>query len=186
MRAPYRTPEAAHSASRLANLRVATPCAARWDDMLAARAAGATELGNARHCLSCDQPVYDVSAMSAAEAEAFLEETTGTATCIRFHRRADGTLLTADCPEGIRKRRLVVLKAAAIACGVGLVAAAVHDATRVPMMSEFPTEELTVQTMVHSSVTMGLRADVVPEPSVAPKPRPHLPRKGPLGRRFPR
>ncbi|NOU34567.1 MAG: hypothetical protein HOO96_42285 [Polyangiaceae bacterium] len=178
MRAPYRTPEAARPVSRLANLRVATPCAARWDDMLGD--------GNARHCLSCDRPVYDVSAMGAAEAEAFLDETAGTATCIRFHRRADGTLITADCPVGIRKRRLVVLEAAAIVCGVGLAAAAVHDAIRVPAMSEFPTDVLQADTTVQVHTTMGLRADAVPEPSVAPKPRLHLPRKGPLGRRFPR
>lgn len=142
--------------------------------------------GNARHCLSCDRPVYDVSAMGAAEAEAFLAETAGTATCIRFHRRADGTLITADCPVGIRTRRLVVLKAAAIVCGVGLAAAAVHDAIRVPAMSELPSEVPLTDTAVQIHTTMGLRADAVPEPSVAPKPRLHLPRKGPLGRRFPR
>ncbi|MBL8624989.1 MAG: hypothetical protein JNK64_27010 [Myxococcales bacterium] len=80
----------------LQEIRVASPCNERWDAM--------TGDDRMRFCGSCQQHVFDLSAMTTAEAEGFLRERTGTA-CVRFYRRADGTVLTADCPEGVRRRR---------------------------------------------------------------------------------
>jgi hypothetical protein len=80
----------------LRDLRVASPCSERWDAM--------TGDDRMRFCGKCRQHVYDLSEMTSAEAEGFLHARAGSA-CVRFFRRADGTVLTADCPEGVRRRR---------------------------------------------------------------------------------
>src|SRR5262245_25506118 len=49
----------------LSRVEVASPCPERWDGM-----AGDDRI---RHCGRCEKSVYDLSAMSAAEAEALLE-----------------------------------------------------------------------------------------------------------------
>ena len=80
----------------LQELLVASPCSERWDAM--------TGDDRMRFCGKCQQHVYDLSEMTSAEAEGFLRARAGSA-CVRFFRRADGTVLTADCPEGVRRRR---------------------------------------------------------------------------------
>src|SRR3954470_21286957 len=81
----------------LDNLRIATPCNADWDDMV----------GDARvrFCGKCEKNVYDLSAMTRADAESLVREKEGRL-CVRFYQRADGTVLPADCPAGVRKQRL--------------------------------------------------------------------------------
>jgi hypothetical protein len=63
--------------------------------------------------------VYNLSDMPRAEAEAFVSQAEGR-TCIRFHRRADGTLLTRDCPVGLRVVRQRLVRAVAALAGVML------------------------------------------------------------------
>lgn len=79
-------------------LKVAAPCSADWDEMVGT--------DRARFCAHCNLNVYNLSGMSKREAEALLARTEGRL-CVRFYRRADGTILTDDCPEGLRaiKRR---------------------------------------------------------------------------------
>ena len=89
----------------LANVQVASPCPANWEDM-----AGDEHV---RFCGQCDKNVYNLSALTSAAATALILEHEGNL-CGRFFRRADGTLLTADCPVGVhhrlrRKRRLAML-----------------------------------------------------------------------------
>jgi hypothetical protein len=44
--------------------------------------------------------------MSRAEAEAVLVAAKATeGACVRLYRRADGTVITDDCPVGVRRRR---------------------------------------------------------------------------------
>jgi hypothetical protein len=59
--------------------------------------------------------------MPREEAEAFLVEREGKV-CVRLYKRQDGTVLTADCPVGLRSRRR--RRAAVAAIGGGLMAAA--------------------------------------------------------------
>jgi hypothetical protein len=80
----------------LPQVRVASPCSASWDEM-----AGDERV---RFCLLCQKNVYNLSAMSAAEAEALVRATEARL-CVRFYRRADGTILTEDCPVGRRAAR---------------------------------------------------------------------------------
>lgn len=94
-------------------VRVASPCNAKWEDMLGDE--------RVRHCLACDKQVFNLSAMTTADAEALLAGRAGEKTCVRLYRRADGTVMTSDCPVGAtRKRRKVAVLSA---FGAGALAA---------------------------------------------------------------
>lgn len=85
----------------LDSIRVATPCHADWNDM-----AGDERV---RFCRECRRHVYNLSEMSRSEAEALVRSVEGR-TCVRYFLREDGTVLTRDCPVGLRawRRRLVL------------------------------------------------------------------------------
>jgi hypothetical protein len=78
----------------LDDVQVASPCTADWNTM-----AGD---GRVRFCPQCRQNVYHISAMTTEQATALLREKERTP-CVRFFRRRDGTVMTADCPVGIRQ-----------------------------------------------------------------------------------
>ncbi len=80
--------------SPLNNIRIASPCSADWNEMY----------GNERKrfCGDCKLNVYNLSGMSRTEAEDLLRAGEGRL-CVRFYRRADGTILTDDCPVGWAK-----------------------------------------------------------------------------------
>ncbi|UJR83572.1 hypothetical protein [Sandaracinus amylolyticus] len=73
----------------LESLEVARPCKARWDDMQGDDVV--------RRCARCDREVYDVARMTRAEAEALFARG-DESPCVRLRRRADGRVVTADCP----------------------------------------------------------------------------------------
>jgi hypothetical protein len=60
-----------------------------------------------RFCGQCNLNVYNISAMTKQEAERLITQAEGRL-CVRYYRRADGTILTKNCPVGLRalKRRL--------------------------------------------------------------------------------
>ncbi|MDX1419343.1 MAG: hypothetical protein R3181_05200 [Rubricoccaceae bacterium] len=100
----------------LDTIRVARPCAAGWEAMRGD--------DRVRHCAACDLHVYNLSALPAAEALALVEATEGRR-CVRFYRRADGTVLTQDCPEAaavLARERLKGALVAAAALSVWLTA----------------------------------------------------------------
>lgn len=99
----------------LEDIRIASPCNASWDAM--------TGDDRVRFCGSCQKNVFNLSNMSRDDAEALIEKTEGRV-CVRYYRRRDGTVLTQDCPVGLRAvRRRLALIGAGVAAGVGLVAA---------------------------------------------------------------
>ena len=140
-----------HPLPLLDQVRVASPCKAEWNEMLGDE--------RVRFCLGCEKNVYNLSSMQKEDAEALLRERLGKELCIRFFQRADGTILTQDCPEGVKKKRrkklaLAVAGAGAMAaaaatmfvrgsrCTMGDTATAgtaVYEPPPVPMMGE-PTE----------------------------------------------
>ena len=79
------------------DIKVAAPCSAKWDDM----PGGDT----VRSCAHCARKVYNLSEMPMAEAADLIRAAEGKL-CVRFYRRADGTIMTKDCPTGIRAVRL--------------------------------------------------------------------------------
>jgi hypothetical protein len=85
--------------SPLNNLKVASPCSQDWNAMI----------GNdrKRFCGECKLNVYNLSGMTRTEAENLLLNSEGGRLCVRFYKRADGTVLTQDCPvgwEALKKR----------------------------------------------------------------------------------
>lgn len=56
-----------------------------------------------RHCERCRFNVYDLSAMTSAEATSLLTTREGKV-CVTFFRRADGRVLTKDCRGGFSER----------------------------------------------------------------------------------
>jgi hypothetical protein len=77
----------------LDNLKVAAPCTADWRGMY----------GNerVRFCGQCNLNVYNLSAMTREEAEELILRREGRL-CVRFYRRKDGTVITNNCPVGLR------------------------------------------------------------------------------------
>jgi hypothetical protein len=83
----------------LANVEVASPCPANWNEMLGDE--------RKRYCSECRLNVYNLSDMTRREAENFLINAEGRV-CVKFYRREDGSVLTKDCPVGWQaaKRRV--------------------------------------------------------------------------------
>src|SRR5207249_8276042 len=79
----------------LDNIRVAAPCSASWADM-----AGDERV---RACADCKKDVYNLTAMTRDEAEALIRDRNGKL-CVRYFKRADGTILLADCTIGVARR----------------------------------------------------------------------------------
>ena len=90
----------------LDRIAVASPCPVAWDDMVGDE--------RVRFCNQCDLNVYNISAMTKSEAESFIANAER-GICARLYRRADGTILTRDCPVGLRAIRKRVSGAAATA-----------------------------------------------------------------------
>ncbi len=82
-------------------IRVGSPCNARWEDMR-----GDDRI---RFCDQCQLNVYNFSELSPGEIESLVANKEGRL-CARLYRRVDGTLLTKDCPVGLRAVRLRVSK----------------------------------------------------------------------------
>lgn len=78
----------------LSHTKVASPCPASWEAM-----SGDDKV---RFCSECKLNVYNLSGMSKTEAEKLLRNHEGDRLCIRLYLRADGTVITQDCPVGIR------------------------------------------------------------------------------------
>jgi hypothetical protein len=109
----------------LESIQLASPCPARWEDM--------SGDSRTRHCAQCDLDVHNLADMTRAEAEQLLSTLSEGRICARFYRRRDGTILTRDCPVGIRAARIKVLKAAsrvAAALGLAVCAAAAAKAAQ--------------------------------------------------------
>jgi hypothetical protein len=89
-----------HELPLLDQIDVASPCTASWDEM-----SGTDQV---RFCSHCRLNVYNLSEMPREQAENLVRSREGRL-CVRFYRRHDGTVLTRDCPVGIRalKQRLV-------------------------------------------------------------------------------
>ncbi len=85
--------------SPLDNVRVASPCPVNWDDMN----------GNekVRFCGQCQLNVYNLSGMTRREAEDTVSKVEGRL-CVRYYKRADGSIITQNCPVGLKalKRRI--------------------------------------------------------------------------------
>ncbi len=98
----------------LDQVRVASPCSADWNAMVGD--------DHVRFCSGCEKNVFNLSTLSRDAAETLLRDRLGTDLCIRFYQRTDGTILSQDCPTGVKKKRRK--KLAFAVAGAGALAAA--------------------------------------------------------------
>lgn len=101
----------------LSHVRVASPCPADWDSMIGDE--------RVRFCGQCELNVYNLSAMTKTQAENLIAGTERRL-CVRFYRREDGSIITQDCPVGLRafRRRMSKIRRAAVAAILGFFAGA--------------------------------------------------------------
>jgi hypothetical protein len=102
----------------LPEIRIASPCPATWEQM-----AGDNQV---RHCAQCNLNVYNFSAMTSGKIEQLIKSSEGQRLCGRLYQRADGTLITRDCPVGLRTRvrRVSRRLTTALAAAMSLIFAA--------------------------------------------------------------
>lgn len=92
--------------SPLNNIKIASPCSADWNRM--------DGDDRKRFCGDCKLNVYNLSGMTKYDAEHLLRMSEGRL-CVRYFKRADGTILTKDCPVGWAKvKQRVSIFAAAV------------------------------------------------------------------------
>src|SRR3982751_5962837 len=84
------------------SLRIASPCPANWDQMHGDE--------RVRFCQLCQLQVYNVSQLTSVELRALMAN--GGRVCGKLYQRADGTVITRDCPLGLRAIRRRVVKTA--------------------------------------------------------------------------
>jgi hypothetical protein len=101
--------------NKLDHVRVAAPCTSDWDQMIGSE--------RVRFCGQCSLNVYNLSSMTRSDAEALIARTEGRL-CVRFYRRFDGSIITKDCPVGLRaiRRRVSYIAKAISSMVLGLFA----------------------------------------------------------------
>src|ERR1044072_3641791 len=83
--------------SPLDRLRIAAPCSASWEQMKGSE--------RVRFCHECNLNVYNISRMTRKAVESLIAHAPGQRLCMRLYKRADGTIITRDCPVGLRALR---------------------------------------------------------------------------------
>ena len=101
------------------DVTIATPCPAPWAEMEGD--------GDMRFCKSCSKHVFNLSMMSHDEAAGVIASIKDRGEgCVRLYRRDDGTVLTQDCPVGVRRyrfwRRTAGIAAAGLLLTLGVYA----------------------------------------------------------------
>ena len=107
----------------LNNVRIASPCSADWEKMVGDE--------RVRHCNQCNLNVYNLSALSSLEAHDLLAKCEGRL-CVRFYHRKDGTILTRNCPVGLK----IVMRRVSRVAGIALSAAM----SAVPLAAQSATQ----------------------------------------------
>lgn len=90
----------------LDRIRIASPCSVGWERMSGDE--------RVRFCTECNLHVYNIAAMTGEQVKSLIASTEGRL-CARLYRRTDGTIITRDCPVGLRAFRRRVSKIAGAA-----------------------------------------------------------------------
>ncbi len=136
-------------------LQVASPCSAPWTDM--------TGSDTVRLCSQCEKNVYDLSLLTRAEAAQLIREKEGKL-CIRFFKRADGTVLTADCPKGLLALRKSYLKTRAkvLASMIGIIGMLTGALDSCKTSTSSQTTTLATKKPVADSILSVLKDSITP------------------------
>lgn len=84
-----------NSKVQMKNVMIASPCTVDWNTM--------DGDDRVRVCGACKHNVYDTSKLTSKEILDLMARDSNA--CLKIYRRADGTLLTEDCPFGLRTIR---------------------------------------------------------------------------------
>ena len=156
----------------LKNIKVASPCKLDWDAMIGDE--------RKRFCGECQLNVYNLSGMSRAEAEQLLINSEGRL-CVRFYKRADGTVLTKDCPVGWQAIKQRASKTAAafaslvfgVLSGLGLTSFFSQTGNS-QLMGEIAYQATPEPKSTPNNTPMPLMGAIAihtPTPKVTPKPK---------------
>ncbi|HZI57955.1 MAG TPA: carboxypeptidase-like regulatory domain-containing protein [Verrucomicrobiae bacterium] len=126
-------------------MRIPSPCPADWEKMIGD--------DRVRHCNQCNLNVYNLSAMTGLEARELVAKHEGRL-CLRFYHRKDGTILTQNCPVGLK----VVMQRVSRVAGIAL--SAVMSAS--PLAAQAAQAALQPSTpVVQAEADTGLELHVV-------------------------
>jgi hypothetical protein len=158
------------TSSPLDLIQIASPCHVSWDEM--------TGDERSRFCQHCQLNVYHLSDMSRQEAEAFVTQREGRV-CVRLFRRADGTVLTRDCPVGVRTARQRFARAVAAIAGlcVTLVSGTLFGGALgrlAPGTLKTPADAFAEWVDPQPKFQMVMGAICLPPPPLAPMPGPTI------------
>ncbi|MDT4967060.1 MAG: hypothetical protein QOJ64_1797 [Acidobacteriota bacterium] len=140
----------------LDSVSVAAPCTAGWDNMIGDE--------QVRFCGQCNLNVYNLSGMTKQAAERVIAHTEGRL-CIRYFRRADGTILTKNCPVGLRAiRRRVTRVATSLASAALSFFAGILMATglRERTLDRPESQQLLIRSLENLPLWPKPRPDVAP------------------------
>jgi len=136
----------------LDRIEIANPCEVPWDRMPGD--------DRVRFCGQCRQNVYNVEALSRREALDLIHSRQGRL-CLRFYRRADGTVTTADCWTRLRQAR----RRGWLAFGAALV---------VVFWTQLAAQVVGLRTLFwlfeRAPRTMGAPVQMLPPPAPTPPP----------------
>lgn len=130
------------------NIRIASPCTVNWEQMKGD--------DRVRHCDACNLNVYNLAAFTEAEIRALVANRKGRL-CGRIYQRRDGTVLTQNCPVGMR----------AVARRISRIAGAVFAFLTVNFSAGLP---LFAQSYTRTNISQAAIDLEVIDPSGAPVP----------------
>lgn len=102
-------------------LQVASPCTADWNTMEGD--------DRCRFCSRCQKNVYNLEGLSETEIRE-LAGSQDSPFCARFYQRADGMVLTSNCPVGAADSRRRLRKRITVLAFVGFIAAGIANFAR--------------------------------------------------------
>ncbi len=124
-------------------IQIASPCRVSWDSMEGDDIT--------RFCGLCHLNVYDLSAMGSKDAEEFLHSrVSNERVCVRFFRRHDGTIITEDCPVGLRKiRRLTAMLNTVVVSVISMLVSMLPARAQTPVNNQSLLAPLPVRFPMH-------------------------------------
>jgi hypothetical protein len=151
--------------ARLRLITVQTPCHVDWNTMSGGDAV--------RHCGSCRKNVYNLSAMTEADAETLMSSAGDH--CIRFYYRADGTIVSSSSCADIRHKA-----PSAVAAGLAAILGAAAAFAGIRAVTDHHEQAASARDE-RVLVAMGMKLTIKPPvrrdkpvsdvtPSLAPKP----------------
>ena len=142
------------------NIRIASPCSASWEQMQGD--------DRVRHCDACNLNVYNLAAFTEGEISDLVAKRKGRL-CGRIYQRQDGTVLTQNCPVGLR----------AVARRISRIAGAVFAFLTVNFSAGLP---LLSQSYTRTNVSSAALDLNVFDPSGAPVPEAYVTLSEPSGK----